>query len=60
MTLSRIVLRLARNPGARHAEPDDHRGYTIVAPLDGEGHLDVAAFEKHRSECHVRRFAPDE
>ena len=60
MPLSRIVFRLARNPGAQHAEPDDHRGYTLVAPLTADGHLDESAFDKHRAECTVRRFAPDE
>ena len=32
MPLSRIVMRLARNPGTEFAGGDDHRGYTLVAP----------------------------
>ena len=60
MTLSRIVMRLARNPGTEFAEGDDHRGYTVVAPLLEDGKLDVDAFQKARADCSVRRFAPDE
>lgn len=57
MTTCRIVLRLARNPGAAHAEADDHRGYTLVAPLTPEGKLDAAAMKSAKAT--VRRFAPD-
>lgn len=60
MTLSRIVLRLARNPGTEFADGDDHRGYALVAPLSEDGHLDVAAFRANADQCTVRRFAPDE
>jgi len=60
MSLSRIVMRLARNPGTEFAGGDDHRGYTLVAPLTADGHLDEAAYAKARGECSVRRFAPDE
>ncbi len=60
MALSRIVMRLARNPGTEFAQGDDHRGYTLVAPLDANGHLDAAAFEAHAEDCTVHRFAPDE
>lgn len=60
MALSRIVLRLARNPGTEFADGDDHRGYALLAPLDAEGHLDEAAFKRARADCTVRRFAPDE
>lgn len=58
--LSRIVMRLARNPGTEFADGDDHRGYTLTAPLTGEGRLDEAAFKAQRDLCAVRRFAPDE
>ena len=37
MTLSRIVMRLARNPGTEFAGGDDHRGYTLTAPLTADG-----------------------
>lgn len=60
MTLSRIVMRLARNPGTEFADGDDHRGYTVVAPLHDDGKLDLDAFQKVRADCSVRRFAPDE
>lgn len=60
MTLSRIVMRLARNPGTEFADGDDHRGYTVVAPLHDDGKLDLDTFQKVRAECSVRRFAPDE
>ena len=60
MGLSRIVMRLARNPGTEFADGDDHRGYALVAPLTPEGKLDEAAFRAHRGDCVVRRFAPDE
>jgi len=60
MTLSRIVMRLARNPGTEFAEGDDHRGYTVVAPLLEDGKLDVDAFQAARADCSVRRFAPDD
>jgi hypothetical protein len=59
MSLSRIVMRLARNPGSHHSEADDHRGYTLTAPLTADGHLDVDAFRKHQKSCTVRRFVPD-
>jgi len=58
--LSRIVMRMARNPGTEFAEGDDHRGYSLVAPLTADGHLDEHAYGKVRDACVVRRFAPDE
>jgi hypothetical protein len=60
MSLSRIVMRLARNPGTEFAGGDDHRGYALTAPLTGDGHLDEAAYAKRRDACTVRRFSPDE
>ncbi len=60
MTLSRIVMRLARNPGTEFAGGDDHRGYALTAPLTADGHLDEATYAKAKAECVVRRFAPDE
>jgi hypothetical protein len=53
-------MRLARNPGAGFIGGDDHRGYSLVAPLTADGHLDAEAYAKARDACHVRRFAPDE
>ncbi len=60
MSLSRIVMRLARNPGTEFAGGDDHRGYTLVAPLDTAGKLDADAFAQEAKACTVHRFAPDE
>ncbi|MDQ0463914.1 hypothetical protein QO010_001685 [Caulobacter ginsengisoli] len=60
MSLSRIVMRLGRNPGTEFSGGDDHRGYTLVAPLTADGLIDEAAYAKHRAACTVRRFAPDE
>ena len=60
MGLSRIVLRLARNPGTEFAGGDDHRGYAITAPLTEDGMLDEAAYSQAKAQCQVRRFAPDE
>ena len=60
VALSRIVMRLARNPGTEFAGGDDHRGYTLVAPLTADGRLDARAYAKARDLCVVRRFAPDE
>lgn len=60
MTLSRIVMRLARNPGTEFAGGDDHRGYALTAPLTDEGLLDEAAYAKSKAACVVRRFTPDD
>ena len=60
MGLSRIVLRLARNPGTEFADGDDHRGYTLHAPLTADGLLDEEGFKAHRAACVVRRFSPDD
>ena len=60
MSLSRIVMRLARNPGTEFAGGDDHRGYALTAPLTEDGLLDAAAYAKAKNDCVVRRFAPDE
>src|SRR3954471_10513154 len=60
MDLSRIVMRLARNPGTEFAGGDDHRGYALTAPLTADGHLDEGSYAKAKSACVVRRFSPDE
>jgi hypothetical protein len=60
MAASRIVMRLARNPGTEFSGGDDHRGYSLVAPLTPDGHLDEAAYAKAKESWVVRRFAPDE
>ena len=60
MTLSRIVMWLARKPGTEFSGGDDHRGYALTAPLTTDGMLDEAAYAKSKGACIVRRFAPDE
>ncbi|HYG25386.1 MAG TPA: hypothetical protein VD906_00610 [Caulobacteraceae bacterium] len=60
MSLSRIVMRLARNPGTEFAGGDDHRGYALTAPLTPDGQLDESAYSSVKAQCAVRRFAPDE
>jgi hypothetical protein len=60
MPLSRVIMRLARNPGTEFAEGDDHRGYTLTAPLTPERGLDVEAWRKVKDKSVVRRFGPDE
>ncbi|MGA0604084.1 hypothetical protein ACO2Q3_25490 [Caulobacter sp. KR2-114] len=60
MSLSRIVLQMARNPGTEFAEGDDRRGYVIVAPLDADGRLDGEAFSHEHARCVVRHFADGE
>jgi hypothetical protein len=59
MNLFRITLRLARNPGTEFANGDDHRGYTLVAPLNAKGLLDEAGWKSNRDKCTVRHFSPD-
>ncbi len=59
MALSSIILRLARNPGADHPDPDPHDGYALTAPLTEDGHLDAAAFAQCAAQCSVWRFQPD-
>lgn len=60
MSLSRIVMRLARNPGTEFADGDDHRGYTLTAPLTADGKIDEAALKALKGGAAVRHFMPDE
>lgn len=57
--LTRIILRLARNPDAGYPDGDDERGYVIVAPLDVDFHLDSALWKDAKAQCTVVRFSPD-
>jgi hypothetical protein len=57
----RIRLELARD--ARHPAGSSLDGYELVAPLDGQGHIDAQLWRAHRDGCRVRRFGhgePDE
>jgi hypothetical protein len=58
MSLTRIVLRLGRNPEAGFPDGDDRYGYVIQAPLDRNGHLDVELWRANRADCRVDRFSP--
>tara|TARA_R110001599_G_scaffold51289_1_gene144101 strand:+ start:2059 stop:2427 length:369 start_codon:yes stop_codon:yes gene_type:complete len=58
MALSRITLQLARNPGLPGGDPSE--GYTMVAPLTADGHLDVDAWRAARKNCRVVRFSSDD
>jgi hypothetical protein len=50
----RIRLELAREPG--HPEGDAGIGYTMLAPLTPDGHLDIEAARRFREKCAVIRF----
>lgn len=54
MTLFNIRLELARTPD--HPDGSSACGYEFVAPLDGDGHLDVDGWTHFKEECRVRRF----
>lgn len=56
--LTRVILRMGRNPDAGYPEGDDSHGYVVVAPLNHEGLLDDALWQAHRRDCTVVRFAP--
>jgi hypothetical protein len=52
--LSRIRLELARDKDA--PQGSSRRGYVFIAPLDDNGRLDPAAWERMRHRCLVTRF----
>ncbi len=54
MALMKIRLELARN--AEFPEGSATRGYTFVAPLTDDGHLDPEGWKEARSSCRVHRF----
>jgi hypothetical protein len=59
--LRRVRLELARDHEFPHGSSE--RGYDFIAPLDREGHIDLAAWRALRERCRVRRFwahEPDE
>ena len=53
-TLKRIRLNLARSK--EFPQGSTKHGYEFVAPLDANGHIDVALWREHREHCRVRRF----
>lgn len=56
--LKKIRLELARTP--EFPEGSARHGYEIVAPLDGNGHVDVESWRDDKKACTVRRFWADE
>lgn len=58
--LTRIILRLGRNPDAGFPDGHDEYGYVIQAPLDSNGKLDAALWRDKKDQCIVRRFHPQE
>lgn len=59
MSLTRVVMRLGRNPDAGFPDGDDHHGYVVIAPLDKDGKLDVELWRANKDACTVNRFSPD-
>lgn len=59
MSLTRVTLRLGRNPDAGFPDGNDNHGYVIVAPLDLEGMLDLELWRDNKAWCTVNRFSPD-
>ena len=58
MTMSRITLRLARNPSTPFVEGDPERGYVLLAPLTADGKIDADVYAAAKAACTVRRFGP--
>jgi hypothetical protein len=54
----RIQLQLARE--ADHPEGESGIGYTVLAPLDEDGRLDIDLARRFREHCKVVRFHTDE
>jgi hypothetical protein len=59
MSLTRVVMRLGRNPDAGFPDGDDHHGYVVIAPLDKDGMLDVELWRANKEASTVNRFSPD-
>lgn len=59
MSLTRVVMRLGRNPDAGFPDGDNDQGYVIVAPLDKDGRLDLDLWRANKADCTVDRFSPD-
>ncbi|MGD2133364.1 MAG: hypothetical protein PVI23_11265 [Maricaulaceae bacterium] len=60
MALTRVTMRLGRNPDAGYPEGDDAHGYVVVAPLDKDGKLDLELWRAHKKACTVNRFGPND
>lgn len=55
MGLTRVVMRLGRNPDAGFPEGNDDHGYVVVAPLDKDGKLDLELWRANKEKCTVDR-----
>ena len=61
MVLNKIRIEMARDRD--FPEGSAQHGYEFVAPLDKKGHIDAKSWQRHRSQCRVKRFwegEPDE
>ena len=56
MGLMNIRLELGRD--REFPEGDPRHGYEFVAPLDRNGHLDAAVWNREKQRCTVRSFRP--
>jgi len=56
-TFYHIRLELAREPSHPHGDP--HAGWDVVAALDEESRLDLAACRAEPDRCRIRRFLQD-
>jgi hypothetical protein len=56
--LTRLTLRLARNPEAGFPDGSHDRGYVVMAPLDTDHRLDAGLWHKTKDRCTVHRFSP--
>jgi len=54
LNIKRIRLNLARSKEFPQGSP--RHGYEFVAPLDADGHIDLAQWKKDHAHCRVRRF----
>ena len=59
MGLTRVVMRLGRNPDAGFPDGDDEQGYVVIAPLGSDGRLDLDLWRANKAKCTVDRFSPD-
>jgi hypothetical protein len=56
MPLMTIRLEMGRTTGAPGG--DAHHGYEFIAPLNKDGHLDIAEWAANKDHCGVRSFRP--
>ncbi len=56
--MKHIALTLARSKDFPNGS--SQIGYDLVAPLDSNGHIDLAAWKTHCAACSVRHFSPSE